>query len=284
MDFPRIKHILLKILLLNWLVAFAKIYVGLWSGSLSILADGLHSFFDGSSNIIGWFGVKLAERPKDFDHPYGHRKYEAFASLGILFLLALTIYEFGKSIVEKFFRPAAPEINLIIIAVLFGALGIDWLVAKYEYGEGRKLKSTILIADSLHTRSHIFTTSAVIIGAIGTKLGFPILDPLVAIFVLAMLGKLAYSIFNETSPILCDQAFIDTGKIQNIVKNFPEIRVAHQIRTRGDSSHIFLDMHISFDPNMALEKAHGISHDLKNKIQQEIPEIQDVVIHIEPER
>jgi cation diffusion facilitator family transporter len=283
MDFRRIKRILIRVLFLNWLVAGAKIIIGFWSGSLGITADGFHSFFDGTSNIIGLLGIKIAQKPKDPCHPYGHSKYEAFASLGILFLITLAIYEFGKNAVKKIFAPTSSEITLIIFGVLIGALMIDYLVAKYEYKEGKKLSSAILIADSLHTKSHIYTTSSVIFGALAIKLGYPIVDPLVALFIIFMLAKLAYEIYTETSSILCDRAFIDIQKILDIVKEFPQIKTAHEIRTRGDHNQIFLDMHIILDPALSLEAAHKISHNLKDKIQKEILEIQDVVIHIEPE-
>lgn len=284
MDFPRIKKILIRILFLNWLVAGIKIIVGFYTGSLGILTDGFHSLFDGSSNIVGWLGIKMAEKPTDIDHPYGHRKYEAFASLGILFLAMLSVYEFGKNIIQRVIHPRTLEISYLSIAVLFSALAIDWVVARYEYQQGRKLKSTILVADSMHTKTHIFTTSAVIIGALAVKFGFSMFDTIAASFVLFMLIKLTYDIFNETASVLCDHAFIDASKVLEIVKNFPEIKLAHKIRTRGDHLHIFLDMHISLDSNMPLKQAHLISHNLKNKIQEEIPEIKDIIIHIEPER
>jgi len=264
-------------------VALAKILLGFFSGSLSITADGFHSLFDGFSNILGLIGIKIAEKPVDKNHPYGHRKYESLAAMGILFFLFIVAYEFIRDIIERFLEPLSPEISFIFFGVLAGCLLIDWLVAKYEYKKGRELKSQILIADSLHTKSHIFITSSVILGAVFIRLGFPILDPIIASFVVLLLFKFGYHIFKETSIVLSDGTFIDTKRIENVAGTVKGVESSHQIRSRGSESHIFLDMHICLEPDISLEKAHQISHQVREKIQKEIPEIKDVVIHIEPE-
>jgi len=283
MDYPKTKRVLIKILFLNWLVAFAKIYIGLFSGAVSILADGIHSFFDGASNIIGIIGIKIAERPKDKSHPYGHQKYEALAALGILFLLVITVYELGKEIIQRFLEPVRPQITVLVFGVLFATLIIDYLVARYEYSQGKKLKSVILKADSFHTRSHVFTTGGVILGAIAIKLGFPIFDPILAIFVVGFILKMVMEIFRESSRVLCDTALVDSEKIKKIALGVEGVVSSHEIRTRGSEECIFLDMHLTLSPAISLDKAHLISHQVKEKIQKEIPEIKDITIHVEPE-
>ncbi|PIR01858.1 MAG: cation transporter [Candidatus Nealsonbacteria bacterium CG_4_9_14_0_2_um_filter_37_38] len=283
MNYSEIKKVLIKILFLNWLVAFAKIFIGLFSGALSILADGIHSFFDGASNIIGLIGVKISARPKDENHPYGHQKYEALASLGILFLLIIIVYEICKEIIQRFLNPTIPQITILVFGVLIGSLIIDYFVARYEYSRAKTLKSIILKADSFHTKSHIFTTGGVILGAIAIRAGFPMADPLLAIFVVGFIIKMATEVFRESSKILCDVAFIAPEKIKKIASEIDGIESTHQIRTRGLEGHIFLDMHIVISPEFPLEKAHQISHQVKERLQKEIPEIKDITIHIEPE-
>lgn len=267
---------------MNWLVAFAKIFIGLWAGSLSILADGIHSLFDGISNIVGVVGIKLAEQPKDEGHPYGHQKYEAFASLGILFLLMITIYELGGSIIQRFLNPISPQINFLVFVVLGVGLVIDYFIAKYEYSQGKKLKSVILRADSHHTKSHIFTTGAVIAGALAVRAGFPIVDPIIAIMVIFFIVKMAIGIFKEGSVVLCDASFVDVGKIKDIISKVEGVEGGHNIRSRGSDDHIFLDMHLVLAPEMPLREAHTISHRVKEKIQKEMPSVKDIIIHIEP--
>lgn len=282
MEFQKVKKVLIITLLLNWLGAVAKILVGFSTGAISILTDGFHSLFDGTSNVLGLIGVKISEKPVDESHPYGHRKFESVAALGIAFLVLLAGYEFFKSSLQRFLHPVTPEITVLSFSVMAGALLIDTLTFFYENRQGKKLKSAILIADSLHTKTHLFTTPAVIAGISAVKLGFPIFDPIVATIMIFMLAKLAWEIVEHTTLVLCDSASVDEEKIRKIVQTISGIDSSHQIRTRGDEHHVFLDMHIHLNPELSLEKAHGISHQLKAKIMAEISQIKDVVIHIEP--
>ncbi len=287
MNFREIKRVLWVILFLNWLVAFSKIILGLLTGTLCILSDGIHSLFDGATNIVGIFGVKIAEKPADEDHPYGHRKYEAIASQVILLFLVIAAYEIVRNIIGKFSSPATiyPGISWLPLSlgVLIGCLAIDILVARYEFKKGIELKSTILKADALHTKSHYITTGAVILGTVLIKIGLPpIIDPIIASFVVVFIGKLAFAIFKETSSVLSDKALLNGEKIKKIVESISGVKSCHQIRTRGDESHVFLDIHIIVAPNLFLEKAHEICQLIETEIQKEYPEVKDITVHPEP--
>lgn len=283
MDFQKVKKILINTLILNWLVALAKIFIGFSTGALSILADGFHSFFDGASNIIGVFGVKTAEKPKDINHPYGHQKFESLAALGVAFLILIIAYELIKNTIERFLHPVVPNLTLLSFLVMGGALLVDIGVYLYENSQGKKLKSTILIADAIHTKTHLFTTPAVILGMAAIKLGFPIFDPIIASVVILMMGGLAWEVVQQTTNVLCDRASVNGQRIKEIVKEIPGIKSSHQIRSRGSEHCVFLDMHITLDPQVSLKEAHDASHQLKEKIKREVPQIKDIVIHIEPQ-
>jgi len=284
MKFKEVKKILLKILVLNWLVAFAKIFIGFSTGTISILTDGLHSLFDGITNILGFFGIRLAEMPADKSHPYGHRKYEAIASMMILFFFAIAVYEILKNIFQKILYPSMIDVDWFPIGALAACIIIDYFVARYEYGKGKELKSTILKVDASHTKSHYITTGAVILGAILIKLGLPaIIDPIIAIFVVGFIFKLGYEIFRETAAVLLDGAFIDEERIRKIAENLEGVKSCHEIRTRGDENYIFMDLHIILEPDIPLSEAHAICQRLEKIIQAEISEIRDITIHPEPE-
>lgn len=284
MEFREIKKVLLRILVLNWLVAFVKIFIGISTGTLSVLSDGLHSFFDGMTNVVGFFGIKLAEKPVDKDHPYGHRKYEAIASLIILFFLAITIYEISKSVLQKFFHPATINIGWFVFAILAVCIVIDYFVARYEYRKGQELKSIILKADASHTKSHYITTGAVILGTLLIKLGFPaVIDPIIAVLVVCFILQLGYKIFQESTVALTDKALIDEDRVRKIVEEMHGTGSCHEIRTRGDEGHIFMDLHIVLNPQITLAKVHKICDELEARIKIEIPEIKDITTHAEPE-
>lgn len=283
MNFGEIKKVLIIILILNWLVAFSKIFLGFFTGALSILADGLHSLFDGVTNIAGLFGIRIAKKPADESHPYGYLKYEPIAATVIYGFLVFTALELCREAYNRFKNPQQPEIAWFVIGVLAACIIIDYLVARYEYRKGRELKSTILVADSQHTKSHYITTGAVILGVILIKLGLPpIVDPIITIFVVGFIGHLIYDIFKETSAVLSDKAVIETGKIEKIVNAVKGVKSCHKIRSRGHETHVFVDIHIILDPNLTLEKTHQICGLVKERIQAEIPKVKDVIIYPEP--
>ncbi len=287
MNFKEIKRILWIILFLNWLVAFSKIILGLFTGALCILSDGIHSLFDGATNIVGIFGIKIAEKPADENHPYGHRKYEAIASQVILVFLVIAAYEISRNIIGKFSAPATIFSGTnwfpLSLGVLISCLIIDVLVARYEFKKGVALKSTILKADALHTKSHYITTGAVILGAILIEIGLPpIIDPIIASVVVVFIMKLAFEIFKETSSVLSDKTNVDKDKIKKIAESIGEVIACHQIRSRGNEDHIFLDIHIIIAPNLSLKTAHEICHEVSGRIQEQIPEIKDITVHPEP--
>ena len=107
--YASVKRILIIVLVLNIGVALAKIIYGYWTNSLSIISDGFHSLFDGTSNVIGIIGITIASRPPDKIHTYGHEKFETFASLGIAFLLFITCFEILQSAVGRFYHPEIPD-------------------------------------------------------------------------------------------------------------------------------------------------------------------------------
>lgn len=285
MRFKKIKQVLLWILVLNWLVAFAKIITGILTGALSITADGFHSLFDGFTNIIGYLGIRLSERPADKDHPYGHMKYEAIASMLILFFLIIAAWEIVGGIYSKFFNPTIVNIEWYVFAVLAGCMVIDYFVARYEFKKSKELESTILESDSSHTKSHYITTGAVLLAAILIKLGLPyIVDPILTIIVVGFIVHLGYEIFQSTTQVLSDKAFVvDEDKVRQIIGQMSGIKSYHKIRTRGDRAHVFMDLHVIFSEKIPLGQAHEICNELEKRIKTEIPEVKDITIHPEPD-
>ncbi len=287
MNFRKIKKVLWIILGLNLVVAVSKIILGIFSGAISIFSDGVHSVFDSATNVVGLIGIKFAEKPADEDHPYGHRKYEAIASQVIFTFLVIAIWKIGENVFEKISNPSIIhyDIHWLAFAVLICCVIIDALVARYESKKGEQLKSVILKADAKHTKSHYITTGAVILGTLGIKIGLPpVIDPIAACVVVVFIGKLAYEIFKETSSVLSDKA-LDKDKIEKIKKiinSTYEVVACHKIRSRGDESHYFLDIHVLFDPRTPLFEAHQVCHLICAEIQREIPEIKDITVHPEP--
>ena len=280
--YKQIRRVLVLILVLNWAVALAKIFYGLTSRCVSMTADGFHSLADGASNIIGLIGIHFACQPTDKDHPYGHKKYETFFSLGIAMLLFIVSFNLFKEGFGRINKPVNPQVNLDSFIVMLVTLGVNFWVMNYEHKKGKLLGSDILISDAMHTKADIFTSLSVIIALIVIKLGYPILDPIATILISIFIAHTGYQIVKESSVVLCDTAILDTKKVTDIVLEVKGVRNCHKIRTRGRFDDIHIDLHVQVSPSMHMDEAHKISYAIEGAIKKDIPEVTDVVVHMEP--
>ncbi|MBI5681393.1 MAG: cation transporter [Methanobacterium sp.] len=278
-----VRRVLIIILVLNIAVALAKVLYGWYSNSLSMLTDGFHSFFDGASNVVGIVGITLAARPADEEHQYGHWKIETFSSIIIAVLLFLVCLEIVQSAVGRFFNPSPPEITTISFLVMGITILINIGVSWYEYRKGREIDSKILVADSMHTRSDIYASIAVIIGFFAINAGYVFVDPIIALAIAALIAKTGIDIIRESSEVLLDKSTINIETIENIVKSVPGVCESHSIRTRGKKSQKYIDLHITVDSSFSIEEAHEIGDNVEVKLRKSIPGIKEVLIHIEPE-
>jgi cation diffusion facilitator family transporter len=280
--YETVRRILIIIFILNVAVALVKGAYGLLTNSLSMSADGLHSLFDGTSNIIGLVGISIASRPPDKEHPYGHAKFENFASLGIAVLLFATCFQLIYAVANRFYSSEAPEITELGFGIMGITLVINIGVSAYEYIIGRRLKSSILVSDSMHTRSDIFASVGVILGFIAVKLGYPLADPFIAIIITGLIFLTGLEIMRESSRVLLDKAQIEESVIIDLVKSVQGVCNCHRVRTRGPEGEMYVDLHIGVDSSLSIDAAHKVSEEVEQSIKSKIPEIRDVVVHLEP--
>ena len=283
LHYQKIRKILIVILFLNWAVALAKIIYGLTSRCFSMTADGFHSLSDGTSNLIGILGIHFACQPIDKDHPYGHKKYETLFSLGIAAMLFIVSFNLLKEGWKRLQHPVSFQNDLGSFIVMFITLAVNIWVMRYEYKKGTILKSDILVSDSLHTRADIFTSLSVIVSLIVTRLGFPLIDPIVTMLISLFIGFAAFKIVKQSSDVLCDTAvFLDDQKIIDIVLKIKGVKTCHKIRSRGRIDDIYMDLHVQVCPDMHIDDAHRICYRIEDAIKSNIPGITDVVVHMEP--
>jgi cation diffusion facilitator family transporter len=281
--YAAVTRVLLRVLLLNLLVAIAKIIFGYTSGAISILSDGFHSLTDAASNVAGLVGVHAAEQPPDADHPYGHRKYETVAAAAVtVFLLLLVIEVVRNAFNHLTGRSLPPEISTASFVVMLATVAINLAVVSYESREARRLNSEVLLADSMQTQGDVWSSLTVIAALVGARAGMPILDPLAALVVAGFIGYAGYQVARATTGILSDRIVISDADLERVVMSVPGVLGCHQIRTRGAADHVFLDLHVWMPSDMRLSEAHALSHVVKDRLMARYPQIADAVIHLEP--
>ncbi len=277
-----VKRVLWITFFLNLVVCALKLIYGNVTHSLSMVADGYHSLLDSSSNIIGLVALVFATKPADIGHPYGHRKIEAIASMLISGLLFFACYEIASSALGRLHQKSFPEVTPYSFLIMIGTMAINLWVTRYEQRRGTELHSQILMADSAHTRSDVFASISVIIALIGIKFHLVWLDLAAAGLIALFVGYSGYHIVLDSLSTLIDTAQLDPREVTQLVMQVEGVQKCHDVRTRGHSTAIYMDLNIHVDPHLSTQEAHRLTHQVISKIKEEIPEVIDVVVHTEP--
>ena len=277
-----VRKVLIITLLLNVFVMGLKVVVGYWTGSLSLLADALHSVTDSANNVLGLVAIKFSSPLPDREHPYGHNKFEAVGALGIAAFLGIACFEIVQGAVERIIkggepvRVSPPELWLLLIV-----LGVNIFVAFYERNVGRRVGSSILVADATHTMSDVWVTISVIGGLIGVWLGYQLLDVLLAFQVALLVFWSCWSVLTEKLPWLVDQMAIAPETIHTITVSVPGVLNCHDIASRGViGRQVFIEMHLIVDAR-DVETAHNITEEVERQLEQRFSPVR-ILIHVEP--
>ena len=277
-----VRRVLLITLFLNFLVAGAKLGYGHMTETLSMVADGFHSLLDGTSNIIGLIAMGFAAKPPDRNHPYGHRKIEAVVAIIISGMLFLACYEIFTNAYHRIKTPLDPDVTVWSFLIMLVTMAINYWVSRYEHGKGKELHSQILTSDSAHTASDVWASLSVLVALAGVKFKIPHIDIIAASLIAIFVGYSGYKIVVESLGTLLDTSQMDPKPVVQAVMTIPGILSAHNVRTRGHSTAIFMDLNIHVDPKLSLEDAHKLTHRVIDKIKTDFPEVVDVVVHTEP--
>lgn len=285
MNYDRVQRTLVLVLVLNLAVAAAKAVFGFMAGSVSMVADSLHSLFDSLSNIVGIVSTHIARQPPDHSHPYGHGKFETVGTVVIGAMLLLSAYWIFSEGLGRLVSDEAPVISGITIGVMITTLIINIFVSTYERRMGEALKSQILIADARHTASDIFVSLSVLGGFAAVRLGFPMADPLIAFGIAILIARMGLIILKDAGNVLTDALVVDCeDRVARVVSSVEGVRGFHDFRCRGKPQELFADIHITVDPSISVAEGHAIAEVVEARIRAEIEEIEDVVVHVDPDR
>lgn len=278
-----IKRVLWVILVLNLGVALAKIVWGTVTKSSAMQADGFHSIFDGASNVVGLVGMSLAGRPADDDHPYGHGKYETYASAIIGAMLLLAAYRIGSEAVNALTgHVQPPTVDAMSFVVMIGTLAVNLFVTMWERRVGKKLGSSILVADASHTGSDVMVSVGVLVSLVLVKMGFPIADPIVALLVSVAIVYTAWGVFRQASATLSDSARIAPAAVCEAALRVPGVKGCHSIRTRGSEAEVYVDLHVQVDSESSVADGHAVAEAVEREVAKSFDNVVDVIAHLEP--
>ncbi|MBZ4415971.1 cation diffusion facilitator family transporter [Myxococcus sp. RHSTA-1-4] len=279
----KVRLVLFAILVANWVVAIAKLAFGLVSQSAAVTADGLHSFIDGGSNVLGLVAMGVASRPADADHPYGHGKFEALASLGIGAMIGIGMLELGRMAMDSVLHDKHPQVTLTMAGVMAFTLVVNVAVTRVERHFGNKYKSALLLADASHTMSDVYVTLAVLASLLLVWMGYPRADGFIALGVMVFVAWVAYGIVRQAVGILSDTARLDPVEVARQTMEVAGVRSCRDVRSRGMEESVYVDLKIEVDPNLTTAQAHELADRVERTLQAAYPQVVDVVVHVEPE-
>jgi cation diffusion facilitator family transporter len=264
------------------LAAGIKIYYGHSSASLAFVADGIHSLFDAAATLIGIVSITLSAKPPDEGHPYGHQKFESVSTIALGLMLLSASYEVGSMAIERLGHPEMPTYTFWGFVVLAGIMVINLSVSRFEMNRARALSSRYLAADALHNQSDFLISCAVLLSLLSVSLHLPYVDAGASLAITLYLALISFKMIWMNLRPLVDYRVLDPEKVEEIVSSTEGVLHCHNIRSRGEDGHHFLDLNIHLHGHITLERAHEITHNVEERLKAAFPGLVDVVIHTEP--
>lgn len=282
-ELKQARTVFIQTLGLNLIVSFSKLICGFMTNTVSMIADGFHSFMDASSNIIGIIGITISLRPPDDGHPYGHKKFEAIAAMAISFIMFLACFNVVSQVIERVVlgKGAPPSTNYVSYLVMFFSVAVNIGVTIYERRKAKALSSALLKADSEHTLSDIYVSLSVIVAVIAAQFHFYLIDITASLIIVLAIFKAGFGIISTHIGSLVDAAVLDPKLIEKLVLETPGVLSCHKIRSRGMHDHVFVDLHVQVSGTLTVEEAHKISYAVETNLKEKAAGVTDVIVHLE---
>ncbi len=272
--------------IVNLALTIAKVVFGIIGQSHALIADGVHSLADLSTDLMVWFAAKYSNQPADKEHPYGHARIETAFTVGLGVVLIITAIGIVVDSAQRLLNPETllqptPIVLLIAAISIFANEGLY----QYTIRVARQCNSGLLKANAWHHRSDALSSIVVLVGVAGSLLGFPYLDAFAALGVALMIGKIGL-----------DQAWtsirelVDTGMepktasaLKRIIETIEGVQGVHMLRSRRMGGAYLIDVHIVVDERLSVSEGHKISEYVRLKLIDSHQDISNALVHIDAE-
>ena len=275
-------------MIVNTLLVAVKLAAGIVGHSHALVADAVESLADLFSSLIVWRGLVVSAAPADEDHPYGHGKAEPIAAALVSTLLLVAAVWIGVTAVREIRTPHSTPAAFTLV-VLLGVIVIKEGLFRFVLREAISVESTVVQTDAWHHRSDAITSAAAALGITVALIGGPGYEAaddwaaLVAAFIIAGNGwRLLRGAVAELMDAMPDPGF--EARVREVARAVPEVVAIEKCRLRKMGGHFFVDMHVHVDPDMTVVQSHAVAHRVKDAVREKLPNVYDVLIHIEPAR
>ncbi len=279
------RRLLIAAMLLNAALATLKAVVGHVAGSGALVADAAHSAADMLAAGTIYLGLRLAHRPPDECHPYGHGKIEQLISLGIGVLLILVGFEVARDNLHVLWRGRSPAPAQTALWVAAACLIAKETLFRRMLATGKRLSSPALVADAWHQRSDALLSTGALLGVAGARAGYPALDPLAGCLLGLVLSGTGASLAYRAACQLTDRQDRHLAEaVRQASRMAPGVTQVRQVRIRRYGSKAFVDLIIDVTGNLTVDEGHRVAEMVRQRVIDDLPQVQEVLVHVDPHR
>lgn len=263
--------------------ALFQVYVVYLSGSVALLADTVHNFADAGTSIPLWVAFLLARRGPTSRFPYGLGRVEDFAGVLIVLVIAFSAAVAGYQTVERFVNPQPlSHLGILMVASVIGFLGNE-LAAWVRISTGRRINSAALIADGHHALIDGLTSLAVLLGAVGVYLGYPLADPIAGAVVTIMIIQIVWQSAKTVFARALDGIEPETqAQLSHAIGHVDGIVAVEELRARWVGHSLWVETEVSARPTLSLKEADALAEEVQSELRAHLPHIKHAAVRVRP--
>ena len=292
-DYKKGEKITIACIIGNIVLSALKLVAGIIGGSKAMIADSLHSASDIVATSVVLVGIKVAQKPADSEHPYGHGKVEPIAAAFVGVTLIFAAFIIVKGIVESIINQTFGTPTFLALAAAVVSIVVKEIMFRITYAAGKKIKSESIMADAWHHRSDAYSSIGTFIGILGAIIGgkfgirfLQYLDPIAGAVVACMIFKVAYDILKHAVKGLMDSSpeGEQLMKIWDAAAGIEGVVTVSDIKARYIGQRLFIDLEIGVDSERSVDEGHTLAAFARSRIIDSVPDAYEVMVHVEPRR
>ncbi len=271
----------------NMILSGFKLIAGIVAHSNAMISDAVHSASDVFSTVVVVIGIRLASKKADKEHPYGHERLECVAAIILAMILFMTGLGIGTQALRNILSGSYNDLQVpgaLALAAAVVSIMVKEAMFWYTKFYAVKIDSSALLADAWHHRSDAFSSVGALIGIVGARHGFPVMDSVASLVIFAFIIKAAYDIFRDAIQKMVDHSCDEETEkqIYECVMKNGEVRGINSLHTRIFGNRIYVDIEVAVDGSYTLERSHEIAEEVHEDIERNFPKIKHIMVYVNP--
>lgn len=271
----------------NVILSVFKLIAGIGAHSNAMISDAVHSASDVFSTVVVMIGIRLASKKADKEHPYGHERLECVAAIILAMVLFMTGLGIGTEALKNILSGSYNDLRVpgtLALAAAVVSIIVKEAMFWYTKFYAVRIDSSALLADAWHHRSDAFSSVGALIGIVGARHGFPVMDSVASLVIFVFIVKAAYDIFKDAVDKMVDHSCDEETErqIYECVMKNKEVRGIDSLHTRIFGNRIYVDIEIAVDGSYTLKRAHEIAEEVHEDIERNFQKIKHIMVHVNP--